>query len=483
MAQKTYAGQLAEKLHEYRVLGQKEAGKHRPSSDSTHLDSHEVALRGEADTWISKEQRQFDEVLVESTKVAAESKQKFSELISTANLLLNDTPIIGQVEADLSSERLSIVQAAERRIRAEVNWREYRAENHITDSASYPESIIWHFAILGVVFIVETAINAFFYENAQGLLGGFIVALGVSAINVFSATILGFWFRFINLKQINNQLKGWSSLIVFLIISVYCNALFSSFRSEYQILADPTDTMQLRKSFALASSEAIKIFYFGLHIQDLMSFILMGVGLLLSILAFYKGYTLDDKYPGHGKKDKLLNEIKQYELLLHEQVRKKIKDFLINKINAVQMIIHAPVNLTSLVTKHISEIERAKGSLINQAKSIKRDFILVMDAYRQANMAVRGTTPPSYFSEKPTPNAQPDTTGADDAHKELIDSLDLLKSFQEEHIPNLNLKLTEMQNESTNILTNVFVNFLKEIEKEAEDEINRTIPIFRTADN
>lgn len=72
-------------------------------------------------------------------------------------------------------------------MKAEVDYRSFRAANAIMEQARYPDSHVMHFAIVLGLALLETVINAFFYENAQGLMGGFSVALGVAAVNMGGA--------------------------------------------------------------------------------------------------------------------------------------------------------------------------------------------------------------------------------------------------------------------------------------------------------
>jgi len=90
------------------------------------------------------------------------------------------------------------------------------------------------------------------------------------------AVALGSAFRFKNLRAPHHKIFGWLSLLAYILSSIYLNALFAAFRSEYQLLSDPTDSAQLRIAFSAATQAALKVYKFQMPVGDLMSFLLFG---------------------------------------------------------------------------------------------------------------------------------------------------------------------------------------------------------------
>lgn len=473
-----YSGEIAAQLDVYRKKGQKEAAANRPPSDSLRMDQHEAALHTDAEKWLANEQRLFDGVLTESARAVTDTQQKTVELNNRADQLLSDSSMLMTIEADMSEDRGKLVAATESRMRAEVDWRYFRAKNHISTQADYPESRILHLAIIAVLALVETCINAFFYENAQGLLGGFFVALSVAAVNMIGAVILGYGFRYKNLTATDSKILGWGCLLLFIVLAVYCNALFAAFRSEYQLLVDPTDIMQVREGFANAASEAKKIFILDMHIADLSSFVLLGLGIVLSGLAFHKGYTLDDKYPGYGKIDRIVKQAQSVEIEQQDLLRQKIKDFLHHRRADVQAVLHEPAQLIGLMARRISDLSAAQSLLSNQAATIQRDFAMLVGAYRNANTAVRATEPPSYFKEIADLTPMVDNSAAKQYIEELERVQERIKLFREKYQEPLNGKLHSLQSESASILNQTFSAFLKDVEDDAHERINRAVTVI-----
>lgn len=476
-----YNGEIAVRLDEYRVAGQKEAAAHRPPSDSLRPDQQEASLQSEAEKWLADEQRLFDSVLSDASKGLADINQKLSDLKNQTEQLLSDNSILGAINSDMAEERTPLVVATANRMRAEVDLKHLRAENHIVNQAVYPESTILHYGIIAVLALVETIINAFFYENSQGLLGGFVVALSVAVVNMSFALLLGSGFRWKNLRSLDSKVVGWSCFVAFAILAIYCNALFAAFRSEYQILIDPTDPIQVRRGFAIAMGEAKLIFIGKMQIADLSSFVLFGIGMLISLFAFRKGYTIDDRYPGHGKLHRLVKELHEKEMAIQEVLRQRIKNFLHHRRADVQSILGEPAVLSGLATRRVAELTSGSTLLKNQTGAVQRDFSLVLSAYRAANTAIRATEPPEYFKNIPDLTTRTDSSGAEQYIEQLKKAQEAIQIHRDTYQTSINTKLQTLQADSAVALKDTFNAFLHEIDTEAQESINRSVTVIHRA--
>lgn len=468
-----YSGEIASLLEDYRTKGQREASEHRPPTNSAHMDQNESSLQSQADKWLSDEQQLLNIVVTNANKIVNDIRQKAIALLDKADQLLTDNTLQSTIEADMSADRAQLIAATENRMRLEVDWRAFRKENNIIEEASYPESHIMHFAIIAVLVLLETVINAFFYENAQGLLGGFTVALAVAAVNMAGALVLGICFRYKNLATAEMKVFGWLCLILFIALSLYCNALFSSFRAAFQILVDPNDPIQLRQAFTQAGIEAKRVFILDMRIADLMSFILFGTGIILSGLAFWKGYTFDDRYPGHGKKDRAVKAARLAEMDKQDILRQKVRDFFHQRRAEFQAAIHEPAQLMSRASTCFAEVKHATLLLVTQAQSIQRDFALVLNAYRHTNTSVRATDPPAYFRVIEDLTTKVNSAATDTVTEELTKVQDEIKVTREKLQAPLNEKLQSLQTNAATVLNQTITAFLQDLEAEAKERINR----------
>ncbi len=474
-----YGGQLAGKLEEYRSLGGKEAAKHRPPTTATHPDTHEVALRSQADGLISREQSAFDAVVADSDRSTLDVKSRVVELRSDIGQALADDTVITRVGAELAGDRTALVDATAGRIRAEVAWRGFRAANGITDLATYPESKILHWAIIIALSFVETLVNAFFYRNDTGLLGGFFVALAVAVVNMGSSAGLGTLFRRKNLADPSQKYFGWAALAIFVPFTLFCNSLFAAFRSAFEATADAGDPAQLRDAFQTAWAQAGGFFVGHLHFGDLASFLLFMTGLILSIIAFWKGYTSDDPYPGHSARDRVLKAAREAETKRQELVKQRLKDFLVAHRNHVQGLAGSTGTMITMISHRTSALGHAKRALETNATAVERDYHLVLDAYRQANLAIRGTVPPAYFTDKPDIASRVRTESAEPVEQEMKAILDLLEDLQRQHRDDLNGKLNQLQAQMAEILKTTYDEFLEGVDGDAQTAVQKDIQIMR----
>lgn len=477
----SYGGQLSLRLEEYRGHGQKEAAKHRPATASAHPDNHEIALKTQADSFISNEQLHFDTAVTEAMRVAHQATSKVIELRSEIEQALSDDTLDSQVEADLSNDRNWLVQATASRVMAEVEWRGFRAVNNITDMPRYPDSQIWHWSVIvGFVFL-ETLVNAFFYQNSNGLLGGFIVATAVAAVNMGSAAILGTLFRRKNLSDPVQKYFGWFCLPIFMILTLFCNALFSAFRSAYEKVADPSDASQMALAFRSAWEEAAAVFLFDFHFGDFSSFLLFMTGIILSGIAFWKGYTSDDPYPGYSERDRRLKAAKASEDQAQEGSKQRLKDSLLSHRSRVQGLAAQPGSQIALLTRRIADVSHAKQGLISRAQAIERDHHLVLDSYRHANLAVRGTEPPEYFGRKPDLAGKINTNSAAPTEAQLRHALAEVEELQRTYRDDLNARLKQLQERTSQILSNTYEKYLEAVHRDAQQVVQKDIQVMPAA--
>lgn len=471
----SYNGELSSELDSYRKRGENEAAEHRPAGDSLQMDQNEIALQTDAEKWIGSEQRLFDVVMSEASRGVVDSGQKLVELGGRADQLLSDTTLLATIAADMSADRDALIALTENRMKAEVDWRHLRVSNGISAQAEYPDSTIWHFALIFVFALVETGVNTFFYENAEGLLGGFFVALLVSFASMGFAIALGYGFRYKNLQKMDSRIGGYCCLALFMLLAIYANAIFAAFRSEYQMIVDPDDYAQVRHGFAIAAAEAKKIFYLGMTFSDLMSFLLFGVGIILNLFGFYKGYTFDDKYPGHGSLDRKRKAARQVELAQQEILRQKVKDFLHHRKAEVQATLHDPAQIINLASRRASDLQIAKSMLQNQAQAVQRDFTLVLNAYRNANIAIRASKPPEYFKLIPDLVVRADASQAEPLLRQLAEVQASVKAWRDHCQEALNAKMQSLHSDSATILNQTFSAFLREVENDAQERIDRSV--------
>ncbi len=464
----SYSGGLTGQIEKYRKLGQQEGAKHLPSTNAVHPDTYEITLGSEAKALVAHERNIFNGVIVDTDKVILDTKAKIGELKVDINKVLSDGTMRGQIDAALAEERALLVAARAELIRREVDLRAFRAKNSITTMAHYPESLIWHWAVILALALVETVANAVFYQNNNGLMGGFVVALAVAVVNMGSATGLGNAFRRKNLLAQGQKLLGWASLVLFVPLTLFCNALFAAFRSVYSALSNPNDPMQMQVAFQSAWSESWGIFLFDFKFGDLNSFLLFMTGIGLSLFAFQKGYTSDDPFPGYSTLDRALKAAAKTEAQLRALVWQKIKDILHTQQLSLSRLSSGPGNLISAIAGKIANVQHVRKTLMDRVNSIQQDYHLVLDTYRQSNLAIRGIDPPSYFNITPDIISKVETGAADPRCEELKALNDELAVLQAQHSKQLVEKLEKLLADSSDIQSKTIEKFFSEVGEAAK---------------
>lgn len=250
--------------------------------------------------------------------------------------------------------------------------------------------------IVAALFLIEAAINAVFFAAGSefGLLGGIVSAFVLGLFNTVLAFVFGIGGRYIN--RIEWYLKIWGGIII---IVYLCVTLFVNFSvGHYRDLAT---NLQLEDPSTTFMSQ------FGLHVitfaglQSFGSLLMIGVGLVFSLLCFLDGFFLfADTYPGYSKiyqrreteaddfilcKDEAYMEIEN----LAQEDKQKIND-LVSQIEKgkiyYQQILISRKNWIDSFTEHQDYLETVANDLLT--------------VYRQANGQTRKSPPPPYFSQR-----------------------------------------------------------------------------------
>ncbi|MDR5757793.1 hypothetical protein [Caballeronia sp. LZ035] len=478
-----YSGQLLSKQEYYARKGIEQGSKSLPSGLSQTLDSYETQLQAEAQRLVASDRGDFTSRQATRIESLGNINDALSRTPAQCEALLDDSPLSVTVSHTREQQRPVLVRLREDQLMREAELKAFRALNNITKGASYPESPLLPYLWLLPAILGETVINAFFYENAQGLLGGAVVAFTVSFVNLAIAFGLGVVFRDKNLSAPHKRVMGWAALVVASVVAIYFNAIFSAYRSGYQLLTDPTDIVEASVAFTRAMTVAGEVFIGQLPSNDFMSFILFFIGLLLSLLAFRKGYTSDDRYPGHSAHDRLfMQATRQYDDAM-DRVRLKVAEEIQRRLNGMASA-KAPLDqggprLDQLRNSLSVDINALKESLTQ----LQRDFTLVLDTYRQQNVSVRPVPPPDYFARTPDLIAPYLTVDVSEFHADLDRVEQRLNTHRSTYLSQLNEAMRDLDNEGRAQQGPAMTEFAADITHEAQRNIDAsklTMPVSAT---
>ena len=153
-----------------------------PNKDSTEPDFVEHQIidyindlknrgRSEAEAVVMGLQKRFAEIDLESYE------REIRDLPDYIHL---------QVDRELTNHREELIELRRNeRIRlAELSA--FEDEHKLVDGAEYPESQIYHWAIVGAMVLTESIANSYFFAKGSdlGLVGGILQAMPISIVNI-----------------------------------------------------------------------------------------------------------------------------------------------------------------------------------------------------------------------------------------------------------------------------------------------------------
>ncbi|MBM3496050.1 MAG: hypothetical protein FJX72_17275 [Armatimonadetes bacterium] len=390
--------------------GASEGGSNRPDSNASVPDLNEVKAITAARQAVEAEKASFSDSLVAAERQHSEIRQRIDSLDASCQSHLGHDLIEGAFRSSLAKHDHALVSACAAEMEARAALNAFRVRNEIRDPAKYPEDRLFHFSLLILFIAIETGVNAFFYEGSSGLLGGAFIAFAVSVVNMGIAAILGALFRYSNLPELKHKLVGYGALLGFVLTGFVLNLIFSTFRIQHQILQvriieeglpEPTTAM-LVGALRTAVVDAFSVFQLNFPAIDFMSFTLFFVGFGCSVIAFWKGYTFDDRHPGHGDMDRRHKAAEKAfadaRAVAFEDAHAGVRQMA----DEVQRLRDSIVSEQRAAAALKAQAQSAHATLCAAVSSIQGELDLVIETYRAANRATRATFAPQYFSEKPS---------------------------------------------------------------------------------
>ncbi len=386
------------KLHgDYVKKGENEAANLLPHHDAKSLDQHESNLYAIAILSLNDMVDKFNGYIgkirdnIRNNQLFVKELERDTEICLDNQNLRND---IAQIQATQGDNIAKSVKINSEYL---AKYTKFRNNNNLQDrNAKYPFDQFNYLSNLFILWLVEAVANMFYFQNENGLLGGIWVAMGVSGINIVVAAIAGNLFRYKNHIDAVKKYAGWAAGIIGILVIIYINAIFTAYRAEAAINS--------AGAFGRAVELAFKIFVWGLNFDTVIGFVLFGTGVLMGFAAGYKGYNMDDAYPGYRLAD--LQRL-QFEAFLEED-KIKARELMSEKIGQFR---HNNITtqarwseLSNTLTQLNNECDSALIYFHEQRNNIDIDLATVSAAYRNANKAIRANKmePPKYFAEKLT---------------------------------------------------------------------------------
>ena len=389
-----YEGELSQYLENFNKDGKQFGVRDEPKSNVAYPDEREAKAQLLANQLISKEKHLFNRAV----KTFNDASSAIEKRVSSAETFLqNFTPSNSlKNESEIEIEKNIPIQS--KLVLTRKQWQrslhKFQDDNGIHTPPVSPGSVLLGVGIIMLCACVEIALNSVFFLDSQGLPTALMIALGLSVLSMGFAAVLGLMIRYKNLKGLKNLIIGWGAFLIVIFLIIYTNAVFSKFRTLFEVKGD-------MNSFKEASIQALHIFWGDYSFEDLYSYVLFGIGILLMGFACYKGYHLYPKYPGYSDINDKLDDAFNDENSNSDELISNISQLYGKNIQELKQAIELPNTAHKGLNDCSSNLNLAYKNYSNSLEAIHNDFASLIGQYRQANRAVPGRTRvPDYFDEE-----------------------------------------------------------------------------------
>jgi hypothetical protein len=244
--------------------------------------------------------------------------------------------------------------------------------------------------VLLVLFVFEVFLNGFFLAKGSdlGYLGGAAEAFTFALMNIgvaFMIAVVG--VRELNHRNVFRKLFGLIALIFYLALMLAINLSLAHYREvSAELISDAGREVLLRLETM------------PLGLVDFKSWLLFGLGVLCSLIAFADSFLIFDPYPGYasvekrraaahaayiGRKNDLIARLLDIRDSAIEVLEEANRDLSIRRAEH-DAILESRARVARLFAAHQSHLDRAVNALLS--------------VYREANKGLRRSTPPARFA-------------------------------------------------------------------------------------
>jgi hypothetical protein len=278
--------------------------------------------------------------------------------------------------------------------------------------------------VLLVLFVFEVFLNGFFLAKGSdlGYLGGAAEAFTFALMNIgvaFLIAVVG--VRELNHRNVFRKLFGLVALIGYLALMIAINLSLAHYREvSAAMIADAGPEVLRRLQTA------------PLGLVDFKSWLLFGLGIFCSLVAFVDSFLIFDPYPGYASLEKRRAGAHDAYIRRKNDLIARLLDI---RDNAIEILEEANRDLSIRRAEHDAILEsRARVARLFSAHQAHLDRAVntLLAVYREANKGLRRTPPPRRFSvpyglEKfPVEQDLLETSARDDLRRSIAESQGIL---------------------------------------------------------
>lgn len=334
-------------------------------------------------------------IVEEVQRLLTEARSVFDGQLDEARKHLAgiDSDPVGDVNAAVKEAESRINHVAEidrpdlqhKRMEAEkrrTDLAQFRTDNKLDRSPHYPEAgwkVFWY-GLEAFLFVSESFANSVFLAvgSVGGILGAYTIAFAISLANLVPP-FFGFGPYSRNLSHVRRGRRVGAGVVTafYVVLAVILNLGVAHYR---EVSGDLDSIGDAGVEVVRRMTEA------PLRLQDAESWLLFVIGIILSVVAFYGGWKLDDAYPGYGKLDRIMRKAREGYLLARNDVADElaeIREETLDKVRRIaadtrkqpqerRRIASNCRRLCDAFERHVDEVQEIGSTLINEYREANR---------------------------------------------------------------------------------------------------------------
>ena len=267
----------------------------------------------------------------------------------------------------------------------------YRNKHGTIGPPDEPKNAVYILGIILIIFVIEVGLSGtlFAEKNMMGLMGGMVIAIIISGVNVLACLLCGFGTRYFNLRSLGSKVFGCLTFLLFLGIFAGLNLTVAHFR----------DALELYEWEEAAFQAIIGLRSNVLGIESFNSWVVAAFGGIVSIVAFIEGLIWFDRHPGFNRtfaaaEHAVNSYARKYELAQsrlgdrYAKARDELKGHAQRMRANIQSAVDAVGNQSTL-TRRLSTFLESCDLAVNHLHA----------RYRDANTRARSDQRPTYFDQ------------------------------------------------------------------------------------
>lgn len=268
----------------------------RKSADAAFVLDVSNKLNGQRQTAEQDLWKRLD--TVQQLMLSHSARVNFAKCKNESEADLNDMRVLLRKEEGELTERSAFYH------QELMSFESYRMRRKLRGPAKAAPSGLTAFMDLMFIWLAEGILNMYFFKVGEksGALGGLILALLISAVNISICLAIGlFVTKLKNSVSLTLKLVGVAFSVVFVPILVYAHYCIAQYRAQEQ-LASETKQLLTASQYWANTLQSVQDHPF--EFTDPISFLLFLISLGFGIYAWKKGYDHGDPYPGYTKRYK-----------------------------------------------------------------------------------------------------------------------------------------------------------------------------------